>query len=284
MATNVSDRNGRALEFRLAEILSQQKSYSLTQRAIEYNNRDKSKYLSIPTSLQNDYSTASNKICNWLSTLIPSNTSALVDRLGDEADSVDDIVITTPSSSIHLSLKHNHHALKHPRPYSFAQFCNYPKNSKEDVQHRQAMDTVANSFRSKLTNQTLFNQCSNTEIDALYSGVCNACSNSLTNWAKSNPTIANSLFNFLVNKGYYKVIVETRGSLVVKIQDYSSIPNPTSVIPTTSANRLILKFNNGWEINNRIHTASSRISEIGKQLSLKFDAQRVTGTINEITL
>jgi hypothetical protein len=146
------------------------------------------------------------------------------------------------------------------------------------------MDAVEKSFRRSIGNLNLFNQCAPVAIDALYLGVCNSCATSLNDWTQGDKTVAGNLFKFLVSTGYYKVIVETRSNVVVKVQDYFSIQTPTTVSCSVSGNRIILKFDNGWEINLRIHTASSRISSQGNQLSLKFDAQRAHGFISEIII
>lgn len=284
MATNNSDRNGRALEYKLVDTLRGQPNFLLTAQAIAHNNRDLPKFQSLPSDLKGAYTTASNKIVNWVIQNINTNNSILVDRLIDDPNSVADVVITTSANKLELSLKHNHHALKHPRPYSFAQFCGYSIGSPQDLQHRKLMDAVTNNFRGLAGSASLFNQCASVAIDNLYLGVCNSCATSLNNWTQIDKFVAGNLFKFLVSTGYYKVIVETKSNVVVKVQDYFSIQAPSKVSSTVSGNRLILTFNNGWVINLRIHTASSRISKTGNQLSLKFDAQRTQGLVAEKTI
>ena len=115
--------------------------------------------------------------------------------------------------------------------------------------------------------------------------ICQVCEASLNNWLSVNKSIALNLFKFIVSGGFYKAIVETRGGCpVVKIQDYLAISLPSSAKATSANNRLLVQFNNGWLINMRIHTASERIGKPSSQLSLKFDAQREAGGVNEITL
>lgn len=284
MATNVSDRNGRALEYKLADTLSHEANFTLTAQAIAHNIRDYSKFQALPANLQTSYATASNKITSWIKKKISATALATVDRLVDNPNSVADLVITTNTTKLEISLKHNHQALKHPRPYSFAQYCGYSTGSAQDIQHRQLMKVVAKTFRKNTVGNTLFNQCESSDIDALYFGVCNACVTSLNSWISVDRSVARNLFMFLVNTGFYKVIVETRSGVVVKIQDYFSISTPSAVACSVSGNRFILTFNNGWEINSRIHTASSRISAEETQLDLKFDAQRTRGTVVENTI
>lgn len=284
MIVNISDRNGRALEYKVALALSNVPNFKLSTQAQLDNQRDISKFTSLPLSLQNSYDQASQRIATWVAKTTNTNGNVLVDRLGDEADDVSDIRLTYGSSELNLSLKHNHHALKHPRPYSFAQFCGYATGTAEDLKHRVAMEKIGQDFRKLANKNTMFRDCSESDIDFLYSEVCLACATSLQQWMQHDKHVANNLFRFLVSTGFYKVIVETKTNLVVKIQDYLNIPSPSAVSTLASGNRLILKFNNGWEINNRIHTASSRISAAGNQLSLKFDTQRTAGVITEITI
>lgn len=284
MATNVSDRNGRALEYKLVDTLGAQQNFILTAQAIAHNNRDFPKFQALPSNLKIAYTSASNTIVAWIIQNINTNSSALVDRLTDNPNTVADVVITTGSRTLELSLKHNHQALKHPRPYSFAQFCGYSTGSAQDLQHRKLIDTVVSNFRGIIGGANLFNQCASVSIDNLYFGICKSCATSLNNWTQIDKTVAGNLFNFLVSTGYYKVIVKTRSGVVVKVQDYFSIPTPSKVTCTVNGNRLILTFNNGWEINLRIHSASRRISRSGNQLSLKFDAQRTQGLIAEKTI
>jgi len=284
MAENNSDRNGRALEYIVCLELEKINNFNLTAQAKTLNTRDKSKFLSLPTSLQNDYKSASTNIANWVDSLFANTTNALVDRLNDTPDDPSDFVISDTNKKLSISLKHNHEALKHPRPYSFAQACGYDKHTTEDSYHRNLMMTATNNFRSLINGKSLFNQCPATAIDKLYADVCIACKTAIDLWKVNDRNLASNLFKFLVSNGFYKVIVDTRNGVNVKVQDYLNIPIPSTVNTTASGNRLILEFNNGWTLNLRIHNASSRISQEPSQLSLKFDAQRDIGTINEFTI
>lgn len=286
MAINISDRNGRALEYAISrELVNTGLPASLTPRAVSDNLRDASKFTALPASLQTQYQQASAKVAQWASRQF-LNQQIIVDRLPDLANSVTDISIQSASKTIDLSVKHNHQALKHPRPYSLAQFCGYPKSSAQDLAHRASLDNIASAFRASANSTTKFNLCAPAQITKLYDDFNKACKASIDAWASVDKALPQALFDFLVNTGFYKVIVDTRSSsgVTVTLQDYFLIPKVKTVSTTTNANRLIFKFDNGWEINCRLHTASSSISSAPKQLSLKFDAQRTAGTINEYSL
>jgi hypothetical protein len=284
MAENNSDRNGRALEYILCVELHKLSKFNLTPQAQILNARDKDKFLSLPHNLQTDYISATQSICNWINNSFSNTNNALVDRLNDTPDDPSDFIITDANKKLSISLKHNHEALKHPRPYSFAQACRYDKGTNEDLYHRNFMTSATNNFRTMINDKALFNQCSSTAIDKLYLDVCLACKQSIDFWKTTDNNLPSRLFKFLVSNGFYKVIVETKNCVNVKVQDFLNISIPTTVNTKVNANRLILEFNNGWILNLRIHNASSRISTAPSQLSLKFDAQRDVGLINEFNI
>ena len=284
MYTNISDRNGRALEYIVSIQLSKLKGYSLTNRAILLNERDKDKFVSLPTELASSYIKSAEKISNWVGSLFFANDNVNIDRLEDNPDDPSDLILFSKNSKISISLKHNHEALKHPRPYSFAQACGFAKYSFEDKQHRVRMTLASNNFRNSASGKQLFSQCSPSVIGKLYFDVCKSCEDSLNDWMSSNQGSANKLFDFLVSNGFYKIIVETRSSVQVKVQDYLNISQPSSVTTSVKGNRLLLAFNNNWTLNLRIHTAASRISSSPSQLSLKFDAQKEMGSVRDFII
>jgi hypothetical protein len=281
MTENVSDRNGRALEYIVAIELEKLSGFNLTNQSKLLNERDKEKFVCLPSSLKKSYQESSLKISKWAESLFSVNANVTVDRINDNPDDPSDFILLSNNSKISISLKHNHEALKHPRPYSFAQACGYVKNSLEDNIHRNRMNLASNNFRNFSYGKQLFNQCTPSSIDKLYFDVCKSCEDSLNNWNSTNKNLAVTLFNFLVSNGFYKVIVETRNGTQVKVQDYLNTPQPKSLTASVKGNRLLLVFNNNWTLNLRIHTASSRIASAPSQLSLKFDAQKEVGSVRE---
>jgi hypothetical protein len=284
MVENVSDRNGRALEYVVALELEKLSGFKLSNQAVLLNARDKPKFQSLPIELKNSYQKASIKISNWVKILFANHNYVVIDRPNDNPDDPSDFVLKSQTLSISISLKHNHEALKHPRPYSFAQACGFIKGSLSDLDHRKRMSLASRNFRGLAANNSQFSQCSPSVINKLYLEVCKACEDSFNNWLASNNKVVFNLFDFLVSNGFYKVIVDTRSGVSIKVQDYLNIPAPNSCKTSVQGNRLILEFNNNWKLNLRIHTASSRIAPSPSQLSLKFDAQKERGNVNEFTL
>ena len=281
MNTNISDRNGRALEYCLSSYIIRADNYHLSNESILANSRDEAKFHSLPINLQQSFKSASTRISKWIYKQLDGNQFVSVIRLTDSSSDPSDFLLAGDVKSLRISLKHNHEALKHPRPYSFAQYCDYPKKSTQDLFHRRAMKAIEVDFRARNQKASQFKDCPKVEIDRLYERVCQACDHSLSEWQKNDPYLAERLFNFIVNNGFYKIIVPSDAYSPIKIQDYRNIVQPKTAHWSSLANRLILNFDNSWKIDMRIHTASSRIGETGTQLSLKFDAQKINGAVKE---
>lgn len=284
MATNKSNNNGRALEYSIAEaIFKTGTNASLSQRAVDNNKRDLPKFQQLSPKLQSGYLTASIKISNWVNSQF-GNENKVVDRLPDVANSVADIEIKSKKHALFLSIKHNHHALKHPRPYSLAQEFGFAKGTNEDIQHRADMKAVADKFRFLAKGAVKYTDAEVAKQQMLIE-VCQLCEASINKWVAANNAVSLTAFKFLVSSGFYKVIVDTKTEIpVIKIQDYQAITLPSTAKASSVNNRLFIKFNNGWVINMRIHTAKTEISKSSSQLSLKFDAQKDSGVVNEIYL
>lgn len=277
MNSNQSDRNGRGLEYALSQEVSKLRNFVLSAQSFELDERDKSKFLSLPESLMTAYGTACRRIASWISSKFNELETVSVHRLGD--DSVPDFEFRSKSKSVSISLKHNHQGIRHPRPYSLAQWCAYTTGTSEDLFHRNQMDLIANEFRMKTAKTQLFRELDIATKDTLYRNVCLACKASLDHWMAMDDTLPSKLFSFLVKEGFYQIIVRTRRDVSVGVTDYISLPQPTKTMIATQGNRLYLTFNNNWGLNLRVHSARSDIGIPGTQLSLKFDAQLLNQTL-----
>lgn len=201
----------------------------------------------------------------------------------DSGDVVDIVVIGMGGRSVRLSVKHNHSALKHPRPYSLAVACGFPSGSREDAQHRGEMKVAADRFRAAAIHRrkTKYNELELEKLE-LYRDAVKVCANAIARWCVgSSVNRAERLFAFLVGSGFHKVIVSPELSGEIEVQDFSTIAIPSTVVASAGngGSHLRLDFDNGWQIDCRIHTASTLISSPTSQLSLKFDAQRLKGSV-----
>ena len=108
---------------------------TLTAEAERYQSRDQSKVGLIPAELYSAFVEAGTLSSDWFSNVVGSGEIEL-DRMSDISGGVGDIRIITNSNAIDVSVKHNHNATKHPRPYSIAQWCGIQKGSQDDLDAR----------------------------------------------------------------------------------------------------------------------------------------------------
>ena len=274
---------GRSYEYALCEkIVSLFSNISFTNRALEEQRKDISHYETLSESEKQAYDLSVSKICNdWLNTKILDDQSYSLDRLPDSAGvngDVTDIRLESNLSTLNISLKHNHNALKHPRLTRVPTWIDI----KADSNYRRLYDTCWTNFiqmAEKLNpNATLFRELVDIEenfiFDNLYNPLCNLVSNYLSNNI-SNIKQVQSLFKFMVGKYNFYKVIDTRDSVV--IQDFIDMPMPTDVkIQQTDKSYIQMNFDNGVILTLRLHTASSRIST----KSIKFD---VRGSFDNMT-
>ena len=275
-----SNNNGRALEFKIVDYFQKNHiNVILLKNTINDQSRDSVKYQNLPQDLKVSFQTAAKKFFTWYQSINNNHKIIKIERLPDNSGVIHDIEI----NGINFSIKHNHYALKHPRPYSLAVKCGFKAKSSEDLMHRNDMKKVSDNYKKNLNGIKKYNQ-NQQLLSQLYSDVNQTCKNSIDQWCKQNPIVASNFFDFIVSNNFYKVIVnETNKVTSVEIQDFLNIPKPQSLICAFDPKRknyLTFNFNHGWVIELRIHTAASTINtNPDNQLSLKFDAQKLSGSV-----
>lgn len=278
---NVSDRNGRALEYKVIDFLCSGDSnfkVSLTDQAKAAQKRDKQKYLRLPNKLKESYAKAAPIMHNWLLGIIKEK-EVLIDRLSDNSakkGDVTDIRISGKDRGVNLSIKHNHSALKHQRPPTTVMWCGYAKGCQEDIEFRDEYKEIIDGFliksREALPGASLFRELSviNEDYikDNLYFPVCSLVAETIKKLCIL-PRNAEALFNFLVGSvSFYKIIDKEDE---VTILDFTNIGIPKKVdIQQREKSYIDLYFSNGWNVGMRLHTASSCLGR-----SLKFDTQAI---------
>lgn len=276
---NISDRNGRALEYKIIDyLIGEQSKFKviLGEQAKSDQQRDIFKYESLPVELKNSYSKTAVIIHNWLLGLIDCKEIFIdknTDASGKRGD-VTDIRIVFGGRKVNLSVKHNHSALKHQRPPTTAIWCGYDKKSREDVGFRKAYNDIINRFL--IDAKTIMPEAQNFRDlvakkgdyikNNLYYPICELVSNTINNLCIDKKH-AQYLFNFLVGStSFYKVIDFVNRVLVL---DFTRIPQAENVRAAVEGKSYIyLNFSNGWKLSMRLHTAASKIGK-----SLKFDTQ-----------
>ena len=285
MGISRENDNGRALEFILVDYFEKNNNkVILSETAKNYQKRDLIKYKNLPLDLKKSFSSAALKFYNWFLSISTNNDRIEIDRFADNTGEVYDLSI----NKVCFSIKHNHYALKHPRPYSLAQQCGFNKGSKEDIIHRNKLMIISDNYRDNLNEIQKYSENKELLFD-LYSKINLACKNSLEEWINIKPIIAFNLFNFIVGSNFYKIIVKTnKPKLQIEIQDFLNVPQPKSFLCFFNKNKknyLSLNFSHGWVVEMRIHSAKSLIQlEYDKQLSLKYDAKKIKGDLKSINI
>ena len=284
-AIRSSNDNGRSLEFFVTAALQEFDACSLTERASRCQIRDAHTSSQIDPRLRKSFLEASRISADWVIREIGAGSGLAfeVDRTDDSDTGVADLIISSKKRKLLVSVKHNHDALSHPRPYSLIEAIGF-RGTKFESDHRDRMNRISDRFRKNSNNVSTYSAAPTAKLQ-LYYDACDECSKSVSSLSRVS-NVAEQLFNFLVAPGCKKLVVRTDSGSKrlsgIDVFDYTKIDVPTSLTASVErrprAASLVLGFNNGWVIDMRIHTASSRISTEG-QLSLKFDVQRKTGTL-----
>jgi hypothetical protein len=284
-----SNDNGRSLEYLIVDALSSVEGCKLTTRALEDQARDKGTVWRIDPRLRTSFTNAAGVVAAWIlkELRIRGGAAFEVDRHTDSDQGVADITIAKGSTSLRVSVKHNHDALKHPRPYSLADAMGLAGTDFE-TDHRARMEAATRRFRTAARGAKTFPSLPAGVKLKLYQDACAECATTV-NLAGKNRASVSMLFDFLVGSDFKKVIVRTnqvsRALTSVTVSDYTGIKPATSVTASVDnrarASSLLLTFNNGWKIDLRIKNAATAISSSG-QVSLKFDAQKEVGVIPPI--
>ncbi len=275
-----SNANGRAFEFLVVQQLLEA-GVAAGGKTDSSQRRDSRHVSALAPKVRQAFDQAAPKVVRWARSQLGTLADMEVRRLDDNSGSVADFVLLHNNHEVlRVSLKYNHDALKHPRPYSFAQACGIAKGSSRDISHRAVLDVAVAPLRTAAmrTRRYLFRE-HHAETRQCYDQVVHACAASLANWSTVS-SIPAKIFAFLVGTDYHKVILRPSAPIVVEVQDFRSLEIPTSMAAEACGAYLKVRFDNGWEIHLRIHNAASRIPVSGSnQLPLKFDAQRVRGTV-----
>ena len=279
-----SDTHGRAFEHETVRLLLE-RGVLPHKHTLEYQLRDGAKLAACQPDIRSRIEQVSPRVVKWIAQQTSRLPGLLVERLGDSTTEVADIRILRGNAEVlSVSMKFNHEALRHPRPYSLALACGFTKGSAEDLQHRAGMSGAIQPLVSdaKKSGFTEFRQLSNATRSRMYASAVNTCARSIKEWSsKRSEEVPRKLFRFIVcpGLGFYKVIAGKKDSDPVMVQDFRKIDMPTTVAVSCMDQYLSLKFDNGWEIRMRLHSASSDICTNGGQISLKFDALRKAGAV-----
>lgn len=290
MARNISNQNGRALEYKIVDFLLSKKSkfsVSLSRQAEKDQQRDIENYKKLPEKLRVGYGKCAEVVHDWLLEVLPTKEVALNKLTDQEAKKGDvtDIQILCKGKALNLSIKHNHKALKHQRPPTTANWCGYPKKSSEDLKFREKYAALMKRFLegARKFNPDAVNFRDLTLADPeyindnLYKPVCELVVSTITNLCKSQANVIH-LFQFLSGTTNFYKIIDFDDKVV--ILDLTTVDLPSSVSAKMKKKSYVdLDFSNNWILSMRLHTAASKLGR-----SLKFDTQPLKIIAEEIII
>lgn len=275
---NISDQNGRALEYKIVEQICRV-GFQIDEATARDQKRDMEKYNALNDILKGRYEKAAIKVEEWLDNEFSIRLSKLkkLKRLKDNESkkgNVSDISIQLDNNEINLSIKHNHSAIKHQRPSALPLQLGYTKDSKACIEYKRLYLEITRDFLKQahefMPNAVLFSELKNQDPEYIhkhfYNPVCKLVSDFLNTYGQCE--YSKNFFNFLVgNVNFYKLITYPNQ---LKISQYADIGKPDSILAhVVGDSYVIVKFSNDWEVSMRLHTASSKLTS----LSLKFDTQ-----------
>lgn len=219
------------------------------------------------------------------------------DGIGKKGDVRDILVIETTTRTIGISVKHNHDAVKHSRLSGGFPGGDFGLNWFGDTCSTSYWQDVRPTFRdlSEMRNKkTKWSDVPNKAL--LYGTILLAFQTEFTRLCGKG--LAAVMFRYLLGKqDYYKVVLRENG---IHITPYNmdgslglpfrnkkptivapALKMPTSLISMTPQGwtSLAAKFDQGWELSFRIHSASSRVEP-----SLKFDIQLIGSPHNNASV
>lgn len=220
------------------------------------------------------------------------------DKQGIKGD-VRDIVLKRKNIEweIGLSIKHNHEAVKHSRLSDKIDFGNEWFDMPCSYEYWRAIKPIFNSLREKKALGVKWSEINN-KSQEVYIPILNAFIAEVKRANKKDNTISRKMIEYLIGvKDYYKIVSKDHNRLTIihtfnihntlnkpAKNKVSAITVPIVKLPTrlvecvskpNNDNTVEMYLDNGWQLNFRIHNASSKVEP-----SLKFDIQFISMPID----
>lgn len=261
----------------------------LSERTTNSNLRDEFYFKALnkleQTSLENGARSFLQWVENnkWISDAKEVYLDRLPDSSGVSGDPTDLRLSIKGKSNVvelkNISIKHNHNALKHQRLPRLPDQCGVI-NANLKKEFNNNMKNVWTEFLKKSNKInpkfTKFNELKKVKIDFidnnLYYPLIRLVIDFLDKHA-NNSQNASTFFSFLTGNFNFYTIKDEKEFILIK--HFIDIPSPKRFkikYPYRSINTFLLKFDNGWELTFRLHTASSAFIKNNKlNASTKFD-------------
>lgn len=253
--------NGKSLEYCICKIINDE--YKIKCTSEDYDTY-KTKFEQLSTKEQDYFEKSAKLTVQHIKKLFkdktPVSTFLNPDSKGKESIVADVIVHHSDNTHTSFSIKNNKFSSKHQRPGAFMERCDMP-----DKEYRKNIKLINDKFFSRFAEEKLFKNISSNDIQTLYKDVNEEVVKHLRLLNKHQ---IQCMFKFInsVDKNLH-IIKNNKKNIEIYDCTKKSIPTRVTV-HINDLNHIVLKFNNRYIFDLRLHTASSRITQT---LSLKYD-------------
>lgn len=277
----------------------------MAKRAMEAQDRGWQQFEQLTDSQKTAFEKSSSAITGWLTenkfrdigkasfekpiTIIdyvsekPSSgevNSVILDRIpdtegikGDVTDIRIEFLFSEGVRRVNVSLKHRHEALKHPRLTRVPTWIGMTEPNKVR-QYELAYEKVWSSFFEKgkaiSPTATKFRELKAIDPTFIEENLYKPLYTLVQEFLQDNIVDSSQverLFSFMVGRYDFVKFVDHEGR--IEVRDFAAIPKPKAVkVEYTGTGYLYLKFDNGWILSGRLHTATEWLKK-----SIKFDVQ-----------
>lgn len=196
------------------------------------------------------------------------------DMRGAEGD-VRDVIVETPQGELGISTKNRNFAVKNPRLSDRIDFGKKWMGNSNSQAYWDEVGPIFKELRQRKNDGELWGS---DRKKRYYVPLLQAFQRELKRIYREDKTnVATNMLHYLLGKYDYYKIIKTNGKVVIQsfningtLKWGSKVPLPKRIINTEMERQttLIVRFDAGWELSFRIHSAEKRI-----QPSLKFDVQ-----------
>ncbi|MDG9861847.1 HaeIII family restriction endonuclease [Acinetobacter ursingii] len=277
-----SNDNGRALEARLVEVITlQNPEIQLIGSTPNDQIRDLIHFQALTENQKKDFTDFSIRYAQEITVQDIMAIERLKDTAAKQGDVTDIRIIYKDGSIRNISLKHNHDACKHQRPAALIKNQLGIMDKNLDLQYRRELNAIYEAFKAEVLPEDkeegvylfrLVKERNPDLIKNLYHDVCNLVKKYLLE--HSDEESIKKYFKFLVGNITFEKVAVYPKIRTILIKDFTSVADATAVVEATidpNNGHLIVKFDNNFILDMRLHTASSKFS-LTKALSLKFDS------------
>lgn len=289
MSKSLSNSNGRFFEYLISDYLQKNSKVTLSSRALADQKRDKQKLVDVSNNNLKIMKASLPLIFQWIEHKIQLDERTTYDRLPDKDIKIpgsghSDIELQREPEILGISLKFNHSAVFHGRPYTLPVSCGFEKNSKTQIEFNKLQLKECKKIRQVIRPGVQF---ADGGIMMKYrkpwkkfmKNIVLNQANFLNKYSK-NQKINSIFFNSVIGNGSQKYrLILNAPKKQLYIEDLSILTSPSSfqaeVIQKGVEYQYFLKitFDNGLILESR-HKHDERImGNHGTQIKIKPDWQ-----------